>query len=164
MLKHCALNILALELIALIDVYKRQLVNLQCDIDHPTQIMADAAHIIKEFGGVENLKGKKLAMTWAYSPSYGKPLSVPQGAIGLFTRLGMEVVLAHPEGYEVMPEVEEIAKKQAEACGGSFRKTNDMKDAFKDADIVYPKSWAPFGAMEKRTKLYGCLLYTSIMR
>ena len=130
------------------------LVNLQCDIDHPTQIMADAAHIIKEFGGIENLKGKKLAMTWAYSPSYGKPLSVPQGAIGLFTRLGMEVVLAHPEGYEVMPEVEEIAKKQAEESGGSFRKTNDMKDAFKDADIVYPKSWAPFGAMEKRTKLY----------
>ena len=131
------------------------LVNLQCDIDHPTQIMADAAHIIKEFGGVENLKGKKLAMTWAYSPSYGKPLSVPQGAIGLFTRLGMEVVLAHPEGYEVMPEVEEIAKKQAEESGGSFRRTNDMKDAFKDADIVYPKGWAPFGAMEKRTKLYG---------
>lgn len=130
------------------------LVNLQCDIDHPTQIMADAAHIIKEFGGVENLKGKKIAMTWAYSPSYGKPLSVPQGAIGLFTRLGMEVVLAHPEGYEVMPEVEEIAKKQAEESGGSFRRTNDMKDAFKDADIVYPKSWAPFGAMEKRTKLY----------
>ena len=125
------------------------LVNLQCDIDHPTQIMADTAHIIKEFGGVENLKGKKIAMTWAYSPSYGKPLSVPQGAIGLFTRLGMEVVLAHPEGYEVMPEVEEIAKKQAEASGGSFRRTNDMKDAFKDADIVYPKSWAPFGAMEK---------------
>ena len=131
------------------------LVNLQCDIDHPTQIMADTAHIIKEFGGVENLKGKKIAMTWAYSPSYGKPLSVPQGAIGLFTRLGMEVVLAHPEGYEVMPEVEEIAKKQAEASGGSFRRTNDMKDAFKDADIVYPKSWAPFGAMEKRTNLYG---------
>ena len=131
------------------------LVNLQCDIDHPTQIMADAAHIIKEFGGVENLKGKKIAMTWAYSPSYGKPLSVPQGAIGLFTRLGMEVVLAHPEGYEVMPEVEEIAKKQAEESGGSFRRTNDMKDAFKDADIVYPKSWAPFSAMEKRTKLYG---------
>ena len=131
------------------------LVNLQCDIDHPTQIMADAAHIIKEFGGVENLKGKKLAMTWAYSPSYGKPLSVPQGAIGLFTRLGMEVVLAHPDGYEVMPEVEEIAKKQAEESGGSFRRTNDMKDAFKDADIVYPKSWAPFGATEKRTKLYG---------
>ena len=131
------------------------LVNLQCDIDHPTQLMADTAHLINEFGGLENLKGKKVAMTWAYSPSYGKPLSVPQGAIGLFTRLGMEVVLAHPEGYEVMPEVEEVAKKQAQASGGSFKRTNDMKDAFKDADIVYPKSWAPFAAMEERTDLYG---------
>lgn len=131
------------------------LVNLQCDIDHPTQIMADTAHIIREFGGIENLKGKKIAMTWAYSPSYGKPLSVPQGAIGLFTRLGMDVVLAHPEGYEVMPDVEKLAEEQAKASGGSFRRTNDMADAFKDADIVYPKSWAPFGAMEKRTKLYG---------
>ena len=131
------------------------LVNLQCDIDHPTQLMADTAHLINEFGGLENLKGKKVAMTWAYCPSYGKPLSVPQGAIGLFTRLGMEVVLAHPEGYEVMPEVEEVAKKQAQASGGSFKRTNDMKEAFKDADIVYPKSWAPFAAMEERTDLYG---------
>ena len=90
------------------------LVNLQCDVDHPTQCMADMLHIIHEFGGVENLKGKKLAMTWAYSPSYGKPLSVPQGVIGLMTRFGMDVVLAHPEGYDVMPEVEEIAKKNAE--------------------------------------------------
>ena len=131
------------------------LVNLQCDVDHPTQCMADMLHIIHEFGGVENLKGKKLAMTWAYSPSYGKPLSVPQGVIGLMTRFGMDVVLAHPEGYDVMPEVEEIAKKNAEKSGGSFTKTNSMEEAFKDADIVYPKSWAPFAAMEKRTNLYG---------
>ena len=131
------------------------LVNLQCDIDHPTQSMADMLHIIHEFGGVENLKGKKIAMTWAYSPSYGKPLSVPQGIIGLMSRFGMEVVLAHPEGYEVMPEVEEVARKNAEASGGSFVKTNNMAEAFKDADIVYPKSWAPFAAMEKRTNLYG---------
>ena len=73
------------------------LVNLQCDIDHPTQAMADMLHLIDCFGGAENLKGKKLAMTWAYSPSYGKPLSVPQGVIGLMTRFGMEVVLAHPK-------------------------------------------------------------------
>ena len=131
------------------------LVNLQCDIDHPTQCMADMLHIIHEFGGVENLKGKKLAMTWAYSPSYGKPLSVPQGVIGLMTRFGMDVVLAHPEGYEVMPEVEEVAKKNAEKTGGSFKRTNSMEEAFKDADIVYPKSWAPFAAMEERTDLYG---------
>ena len=70
------------------------LVNLQCDVDHPTQCMADMLHIIHQFGGVENLKGKKIAMTWAYSPSYGKPLSVPQGVIGLMTRFGMDVVLA----------------------------------------------------------------------
>ena len=134
---------------------KPTLVNLQCDIDHPTQTLADLDHVIHYFGGVENLKGKKVAMTWAYSPSYGKPLSVPQGVIGLFTRFGMDVVLAHPEGYDVMPEVEEVAKANAEKNGGSFSKTNDMKEAFKDADIVYPKSWASFAAMEKRTDLYG---------
>lgn len=131
------------------------LVNLQCDIDHPTQIMADSLHIIHEMGGLEKLKGKKVAMTWAYSPSYGKPLSVPQGAVGLFTRLGMEVSLAYPKGYEIMPEVEAIAKKQASESGVKFTVTNDMKEAFENADIVYPKSWAPFAAMEKRTNLYG---------
>lgn len=131
------------------------LVNLQCDIDHPTQIMADSLHIIHEMGGLENLKGKKVAMTWAYSPSYGKPLSVPQGAVGLFTRLGMEVSLAYPKGYEIMPEVEAIAKKQASESGVKFTITNDMKEAFENADIVYPKSWAPFASMEKRTNLYG---------
>lgn len=129
------------------------LVNLQCDIDHPTQSMADMLHVINEFGGVENLKGKKVAMTWAYSPSYGKPLSVPQGIIGLFTRFGMDVVLAHPEGYDVMPEVEEVAKENAKKSGGSFTKVNSMAEAFENADIVYPKSWAPFHIMEERTQL-----------
>jgi len=131
------------------------LVNLQCDIDHPTQTMADMLHLIHHFGGVDNLKGKKLAMTWAYSPSYGKPLSVPQGVIGLMTRFGMEVALAHPEGYEVMPKVEAVANTNAAKGGGKFTKTNSMAEAFSDAHIVYPKSWAPFSAMEKRTNLYG---------
>jgi knotted carbamoyltransferase YgeW len=131
------------------------LVNLQCDIDHPTQTMADMNHIIHYFGGIDKLKGKKVAMTWAYSPSYGKPLSVPQGVIGLMTRFGMEVHLAHPEGYEVMPDVEEVARRNAALSGGKFTKSNSMEEAFKGADIVYPKSWAPFAAMEKRTDLYG---------
>jgi knotted carbamoyltransferase YgeW len=131
------------------------LVNLQCDIDHPTQTMADLNHMIHSFGGAENLKGKKIAMTWAYSPSYGKPLSVPQGVIGLMTRMGMDVVLAHPEGYDLMPEVEEVARKNAAKSGGKYTKTHSMKEAFKDADIVYPKSWASYAAMEKRTDLYG---------
>ncbi len=131
------------------------LVNLQCDIDHPTQAMADMLHMIHEAGGIEKLKGKKIAMTWAYSPSYGKPLSVPQGVVGLMTRMGMEVALAHPEGYEIMSEVEDIAKENARVSGGSFTKTNSMKEAFEGADFVYPKSWAPFKAMQKRTDLYG---------
>ena len=131
------------------------LVNLQCDIDHPTQSMADTLHLIRHFGGLDKLKGKKIAMSWAYSPSYGKPLSVPQGVVGLMTRFGMDVVLAHPPGYEIMPEVEQIASRNAAESGGSFTKTGSMAEAFRDADIVYPKSWAPFNAMEKRTDLYG---------
>ncbi len=138
------------------------LVNLQCDIDHPTQAMADALHLVHEFGGIENLKGKKIAMSWAYSPSYGKPLSVPQGIVGLMTRFGMDVVLAHPEGYEIMSDVEDVAKKNATASGGSFKRTNDMAEAFEGADIVYPKSWAPFSAMEQRTELYGMGDFTGI--
>ena len=129
------------------------IVNLQCDIDHPTQSMADLAHLKQMFGGLENLKGKKIAMTWAYSPSYGKPLSVPQGIIGLMTRFGMDVELAFPEGYGLIPEVIEVAKANAKASGGSFKISNSMEEAFKDADIVYPKSWAPFEVMGKRTEL-----------
>ncbi len=131
------------------------IVNLQCDIDHPTQSMADTLHLIQHFGGIEKLKGKKIAMSWAYSPSYGKPLSVPQGIVGLMTRFGMDVVLSHPEGYGIMPEVEEVAEQNTKVGGGSFTRTDSMAEAFMDADIVYPKSWAPFRAMEKRTELYG---------
>lgn len=129
------------------------IINLQCDIDHPTQSMADLAHLKQYFGSLENLKGKKLAMTWAYSPSYGKPLSVPQGIIGLLTRFGMEVELAHPEGYGLIPDVMETAARQAKETGGSFKVVNSMDEAFKNADVVYPKSWAPYAVMGQRTEL-----------
>ncbi|MDD2964446.1 MAG: knotted carbamoyltransferase YgeW [Bacteroidales bacterium] len=129
------------------------IVNLQCDIDHPTQSMADLLHLINVFGSLDAVRGKKIAMTWAYSPSYGKPLSVPQGIIGLMTRLGMEVSLAHPEGYGLIPEVMQVAKSNAAHSGGSFQVVNSMEEAFTGADIVYPKSWAPFQVMEQRTTL-----------
>ena len=128
-------------------------VNLQCDIDHPTQSMADLGWLKEHFGGLDNLKGKKIAMTWAYSPSYGKPLSVPQGIIGLMTRFGMDVHLAHPEGYNLIPDVMKVAQKNAKASGGKFTAGTSMEEAFKGADIVYPKSWAPYSVMEKRTVL-----------
>lgn len=129
------------------------IVNLQCDMDHPTQSMADLLHLKKEFGGLENLKGKKMVMSWAYSPSYGKPLSVPQGIIALMTRFGMDIELAYPEGYELIPEIVDIAKDNAEKSGGSFKISHSMTEAVKDADIVYAKSWAPFHIMQERTDL-----------
>jgi knotted carbamoyltransferase YgeW len=129
------------------------IVNLQCDMDHPTQSMADLLFLKNHFGSLENLKGKKLVMSWAYSPSYGKPLSVPQGIIALMTRFGMNVELAYPEGYGLIPEIVEIARENASKHGSSFKIGNSMKEAFKDADIVYPKSWAPFHVMQQRTEL-----------
>jgi len=129
------------------------IVNLQCDIDHPTQSMADLLHLVTELGGIENLRGRKVAMSWAYSPSYGKPLSVPQGVIGLFTRFGMQVSLAYPEGYSLMPDVVAQARKFAASSGGSFHISSSMEEAFDGADVVYPKSWAPFAVMEERTKI-----------
>jgi len=129
------------------------IINLQCDMDHPTQAMADLLHLKEYYGSLNDLKGKKIVMSWAYSPSYGKPLSVPQGIIALMTRFGMEVELCHPEGYGLIPEIVEIAKTNARNCGGSFKISNSMEESMKEADIVYPKSWAPFHIMQQRTEL-----------
>ncbi len=126
-------------------------INLQCDLDHPTQSIADLCHLDTVFGG--SLAGKKLVMSWARSPSYGKPLSVPQGVVALMARQGMEVVLAHPEGYELEAEPLEEAQRFAAASGGSFRISGSMEEAFEGADIVYPKSWAPAWVMRERTRL-----------
>ncbi len=129
------------------------IINLQCDIDHPTQALADLMQLKNKFGSLENLRGKKIAMSWAYSPSYGKPLSVPQGIIGLMSRFGMDVSLAYPEGYGLIPDVVELARKQSVERGGKFEVVNSMDEAFKNADIVYPKSWAPYHVMQRRTLL-----------
>lgn len=129
------------------------LINLQCDQDHPTQSMADLLHLQQVFGSLEALKGKKIVMSWAYSPSYGKPLSVPQGIIALMSRFGMHIELAFPEGYGLIPEIVNMSAKQAAESGGSFSVSHSMEEAIKNADIVYPKSWAPFHIMEQRTRL-----------
>ena len=128
-------------------------VNLQCDLDHPTQSLSDLCHLCDVFGGIEKLAGKKLVMSWAYSPSYGKPLSVAQGIVTLATRFGMNVVLAHPEGYDLADEPMQAARSYAKESGGSFQVSNSMREAFEGADIVYPKSWAPVSVMRKRTQL-----------
>ncbi len=124
------------------------IVNLQCDVDHPTQALADFQYLRDVFPG--GVKGKRIAMSWAYSPSYAKPLSVAQGVCTLFTRFGAEVVLAHPEPYRIMDESLAAAQKHAKESGGSFKVVHSMDEAFSGADVVYPKSWGPYDLMLER--------------
>jgi knotted carbamoyltransferase YgeW len=124
------------------------LVNLQCDIDHPTQTLADLMWLRERFPN--GLKGRSIAVSWAYSPSYAKPLSVPQGLIMLLAREGADVRLAHPEGYRLMDDCLDTARAAAAASGGRFAEVTTMDEAFAGADAVYPKSWGPYDLMLER--------------
>jgi knotted carbamoyltransferase YgeW len=122
------------------------IVNLQCDVDHPTQTMADLLWLEDNF---DDLAGRKITVSWAYSPSYAKPLSVPQGLITLLTRVGADVTLAHPPGFQLTDATMAAAAGNA-TSGGSFRVIDDMDEAFAGADIVYPKSWGAHDLMVER--------------
>ena len=126
------------------------IVNLQCDFDHPTQTLADLMWLRERFR--DGLAGRRIAVSWAYSPSYAKPLSVPQGLITLLTRFGAEVTLAHPPGYALGAASLAAARGNAAAKGGSFRIVDDMDEAFRGADAVYPKSWGPHDLMLERVE------------
>jgi len=126
------------------------LINLQCDVDHPTQTLADLMTLREHRG--QDLRGLRVAVSWAYAPSYAKPLSVPQGLISLLPRFGMDVVVAHPPGWELMPEVCERADAEAHAAGGSITYVGDMDEAFADADVVYPKSWGRIDAFAREAE------------
>lgn len=132
------------------DERKVPVVNLQCDIDHPTQALADLMWLQERFP--DGLAGKKVAVSWAYSPSYAKPLSVPQGLIMLLPRFGAQVTLAHPKGYDLLDDCVSSAREQAEAGGGSLEVVDDMDAAFAGADVVYPKSWGPHRLMLERVE------------
>lgn len=134
-------------------------INMQCDIDHPTQTLADLMTIREVFG--EDLRGRKMAVTWAYSPSYAKPLSVPQGLITLMTRFGMDVTLAHPPEYPLMDPCMSAARKNAERGGTRFDVVDNMEAAFENADIIYPKSWGPYNLMlQRRNAQDGAQMHT----
>jgi len=120
------------------------LINLQCDVDHPTQTIADLMTLREHRG--DDLRGLRVAVSWAFAPSYAKPLSVAQGLISLLPRFGIDVVLAHPPGWKLMPEVRERAEGAAKEGGGTITSTNDMDEAFRAADVVYPKSWGRLDA------------------
>ncbi|RMD98325.1 MAG: ornithine carbamoyltransferase [Deltaproteobacteria bacterium] len=114
-------------------------INMQCDIDHPCQTLADLMTIKEKFH--DELRGRKIVISWAYAPSYAKPMSVPQGLALLMTRFGLDVTVAHPPEYKLMDSVVEQAKENAKKSGTRFEIVHDMDAAFEGADIVYPKSW-----------------------
>jgi N-acetylornithine carbamoyltransferase len=113
--------------------------NMQCDIYHPFQILADMMTIMENFG--RDPRGKTINVSWAYAASYQKPISVPQSLVLLMTRFGMNVRLTHPPEYKLMPDIMDQAQANARQSGGSLEVLDDFDAGFKDADIVYPKSW-----------------------
>lgn len=117
------------------------ILNMQCDIYHPFQCLADLMTIMEKKG--RDLRRKKMVVSWAYAASYSKPISVPQSLILQMTRFGMDVVLAHPPEFQLMPDIVDQARDNAKKYGTGFEIVHDMDEAFKDADIVYPKSWGP---------------------
>lgn len=114
------------------------IMNLQCDLYHPMQGLADLMTIQEFHPDTKNLK---VSVIWAYARSHKKPISVPLTQILLFPRYGMDVTLAYPEGYDLPDWAVEKARKNALENGGSFRITHNMEEAYKDADIVIPKNW-----------------------
>ena len=118
--------------------------NMQCDIYHPFQCLADLMTIIEKKG--RDLRRKKMVVSWAYAASYLKPISVPQSLILQMPRFGMDVVLAYPPEFKLMSEIEDAAREQARKFKIGFEIISDpngMEAAFKDADIIYAKSWGP---------------------
>lgn len=116
--------------------------NLQDDVYHPMQVLADLMTMQERFG--KDLRGLKVGISWAYAESHLKPLSVPQSQILLLARYGIDVTLAYPEGFDLMPDIVDQAKENAKAGRGSLKITHDMDEAFVDADVVIPKSWGGF--------------------
>lgn len=117
------------------------LINMQCDIYHPCQILADYLTIREKFGN--DTKGLKLGVAWTSAPNYVRPLSVPQSLILMMPRFGIDVTLAYPPEFKLMPEIEEQARANAQAAGARFEISHRFEDAFEGADAVIPKSWGP---------------------
>jgi ornithine carbamoyltransferase len=127
--------------------------NMQCDIYHPFQCLADLMTIIEKKG--RDLRRKKIVVSWAYAASYLKPISVPQSLILQMPRFGMDVVLAHPPEFKLMPDIITQAQEQARKFGTGFdiiSDPNGMDAAFKDGDIIYAKSWGPLLTTSDKTE------------
>lgn len=113
--------------------------NLQCDLYHPFQALADLMTMKEKFDN--HLKRLKVSIIWAYAESHKKPISVPVSQVLLFPRYGMDVTLAHPKGWELPDWVIQKAKENADRYGGTVTVTDDEAAAYRDAHIVIPKNW-----------------------
>jgi N-acetylornithine carbamoyltransferase len=114
--------------------------NMQCDLFHPHQILADLLTMKEKKG---DLRGRTITVSWAYAASYQKPLSVPLDLMLASTRFGMNVRLVHPPEYKLVPEYVDQAVENARRSGGSLELMDDFDAGFKGSDIVYAKSWGP---------------------
>ena len=140
-IRHCDWQVGNGYLNAVAKASRVPVLNMQCDIYHPFQCLADLMTIFEKKG--RDLRKKKIVVSWAYAASYLKPISVPQSLILQMPRFGMDVTLAYPKGFELMPDIVGQAQEQAKKWGTAFEITNSMEEGFKDADVVYAKSWGP---------------------
>ena len=112
--------------------------NMQCDVYHPHQALADLLTIIERFG---DPRGRTITVSWAYAASYQKPISVPQSLITLLPRFGMNVRLVHPPEFTLMPDITELAQENARQTRVGFEVLDDFDEGMRGADVVYAKSW-----------------------
>lgn len=140
-IRHCDWEIGNRYLNLVADASRAPVLNMQCDIYHPHQCLADLMTIQEKKG--KDLRGKKIVVSWAYASSYLKPISVPQSLILQMPRFGMDVVLTHPPEFELMPDIVAQAQDLAKEYGTSFEMADNMDDAYADADVIYAKSWGP---------------------
>ena len=150
-IRHCSFGVGNRYIREIANNSKTPVMNLQDDVYHPFQALADLMTIQERFG--KDLRGLKVTISWAYAKSHLKPLSVPQSQILLFTRYGMEVTLAYPEKFDLMPEIVKKARENAEKYGGKLNIVHDMDEGFKEADVVIPKNWGGFFVLGNAEKL-----------
>ncbi len=112
--------------------------NLQCDLYHPMQGIADLMTMREKTG---DLRGTRVSIIWAYATSHKKPISVPLTQVLLFPRYGLDVTLAYPEGYDLPVWAVEQAGANAGLHGGKVKITHNMEEAYRDAQFVIPKNW-----------------------
>jgi len=112
--------------------------NMQCEVYHPFQALADLLTIIEHKG---DPRGLTIDVSYAYAASYQKPLSVPQSLILLMSRFGANVRLTRPPEFKLMPEIMAQAEANTLASGGTFEIYEDFEEGMRGADVVYAKSW-----------------------